>query len=390
MKFATRTIMASLVVLMALTGCEKEDGGGTTVIVEPTVLDCNYFQEDRILEDNPDAPVDYIVPCVATVSGDIVVMPGVVIEFEDDAGLKVNSGTLKAEGTAANPIVFTGVNKIKGSWRGIYISTKSVNNILDHVTISYGGGNAFSSNDNRGNLILYNGKLSMTNTTLSYSADFGFNSPFRDSEIRAFTSNTITENDDYPVYAAGKYGYVFDGSNDFTGNASGKNYIYVYGGHSIGDNHVWEKTTVPYRVDGEIWVGDDQSLTIDPGAELRFDDNSGIKILDGGYIDINGTAAEPVLLSGITEVNDSWKGMIIDSEDVRNVIEYAIIEYGGGSAFNSNGDLGLIIIWADSYLSISNSTLQHTSACAITAEYNGETLVNLNNTFNDVGAEECQ
>lgn len=389
MKFATRTFVASLVVLMALTGCEK-DNDDNQVVAEPVLLDCNYFNTDRVLEDNPDAPVDYIIPCVAAVSGDIVVQPGVVIEFEDDAGLKVNGGSFKAEGTAANPIILTGVNKVAGAWKGVIVSSKSVNNIFDYVTISYGGGGQFNSNGDLGNFILYNGKVSISNSTFNHSADKGFNSPYRDADIRAFNNNTITDNASYPVYAAGKYGNMFDGTNQLTGNAANYNYIQLYGGHVINGNHVWEKTSVPYKIDGEIWVGDDESLTIEAGAELRFDDDSGIEVRDGGYLDVNGTATEPVLFSGITEVKDSWKGIFVDSDDVRNIIDYATVEYGGGGQFNSNGDLGLIIVYSGANLTVSNCLLQHTTECAINAPYNSETLVNLNNTFNDVGDEECQ
>lgn len=374
---------------MALTGCEKDDDDNI-VVVEPILLDCDYFTTDRVLEDNPDAPVDYIVPCVATVSADIVIQPGVVIEFKDDAGLKINSGYLKAEGTAANPIVFTGVNKVKGSWRGIIVFSESVNNIFDHVEISYGGGNSFNSNDDRGNLILYNGKIAVRNSTISNGAENGFDNIYSSGTVTDFSNNTITGNNKYPVNSLTIYGHMYDGSNDFTGNTDPYNYIFLVGNRNIGGNMVWEKTSVPYKVDKELWIGNDESLTIEAGAELRFDDDSGIKVKDGAYLDVNGTTTEPVLFSGVTEINDSWKGIFVDSDDVRNSIDYATIEYGGGGQFNSNGDLGLVIVYAGANLTISNSTLQHTTECAINATYNSETLVSTNNTFNDVGDEECQ
>ena len=51
-------------------------------------------------------------------------------------------GVLTADGTASDPILFTGeVQSYNGSWFGInYHNTNSIDNILDYVTVEYGGG----------------------------------------------------------------------------------------------------------------------------------------------------------------------------------------------------------------------------------------------------------
>jgi len=127
-------IFGLLPAFLLVQGCKKDED---PVDTDPVILDCDYFETDRVLEDDPNRPVDFIVTCVAKVEGDIEIREGVVIEFQDDAGLYVEVGTLKAEGTSSNKVVFTGVNKIKGSWRGIFYASKSTNNILDHAVVSY-------------------------------------------------------------------------------------------------------------------------------------------------------------------------------------------------------------------------------------------------------------
>lgn len=384
-----KLMIAAFAGMAMATGCTKDDD--PKVELEPIVLDCDFFQTDQVLEDDPDRPVDYIVPCVARVLGNIVIKAGVVIEFEDDAGLKVDDGYLKVEGTAAKKVVFTGVTKVKGSWRGIYIYTESVNNVIDHAIISYGGGNSFNSNNDRGNLICYTCKISVTNTQIDNGKEHGFNSRYTSSQIIAFENNTITNSDKYPVYSVINAGHNYNASNDFTGNAM--DYIFLKGGQDLEGNRTWEKTSVPYLVDGQLKINDNESLTLEAGATVLFEDEGSITVRGGGYLATEGTSVNMVLLSGIVEQPGSWKGILNDSDDQRNVIDYTEIAYAGGGSHNSNGDLGTIIVWADAYQTITNSILRDNAAnapCAINAPYNGETLVLANNTFTNIVNEECQ
>lgn len=384
-------MIAAFAGMVMATGCTKEDDD-PKVELEPIVLGCNDFKNDMVLEDDPDRPVDYIVTCVMPVEADIVIKEGVVIEFEDDAGIKINSsGTFKVEGTAAKKVVFTGVNKVKGSWRGLIYYSKSVLNSIDHAVISYAGGNSFSSNNNRGNLICYTCKISVTNTELSNGKEHGFNSVYTSSEILAFENNTITDNDKYPVYSVCKQGYAYNSSNSYTGNT--EDYVFLTGGQKLEGNHTWEKLDVPYFVNGHLWIGDNQSLTVEAGTIVLFDDEGEIDVSSGGYFASNGTANNMVYLGGIVEQAGSWLGIINNSADQRNVIDYTEIAYAGGGAHNSNGDLGTIVVWSSAYQAVTNSILRDNATnapCAINAPYNNETLVLTNNTVTNILNEECQ
>jgi len=373
-----------------INGCKKKDDQ-PPVALEPIVLDCNYFKTDRVLENDPNRPVDYIVTCVAQVTANIVIKAGVVIEFEDDAGLTVNTGSLKVEGTASSKVVFTGKTKVKGSWRGIFISSQSVNNILDHAVVSYAGGNSFNSNNDRGNVICYACKVSVTNTEISHGKEHGFNASYSNTDINAFENNVIKNNDKHPVYSRIEYGHLFSGVNEMSGN--GKNQIYMKGGQTIGDHRTWHKTNVPYFVDGNLRIVSGGSLTFSAGADVRFEYSSSISIDDGAFLAANGEAGNRVILAGLAEQPGSWKGIINRSSDTRNVIDYAEIAYAGGGSHNSNGDLGTIIVWANAFQQVTNTILRDAAAnapCAINAPYSNETLVLLNNTITNIASEECQ
>ncbi len=384
-----KMMIAAFAGMVMATGCTKDDDPG--VQLEPIVLDCNFFETDQVLEDDPDRPVDFIVPCVARVLGKIVIKPGVVIEFEDDAGLKVDDGYLKVEGTAAKKVVFTGVTKVKGSWRGIYVYSESVNNIIDNAVISYGGGNSFNSNDDRGNLICYTCKISVTNTTIDNGKEHGFNSRYTSSAVLVFDNNTVTDNDKYPVYSVINAGHNFNASNDFTGNTM--DYIFLKAGQEVDGNRVWENSNVPYLVDGQLKIANNESLTIEAGTQLLFEDEGSINVRNGGYFATEGTSTNRVLLSGLVEQPGSWKGILNESDDQRNVIDYAEIAYAGGGSHNSNGDLGTIIVWANAYQTVTNTIMRDNATnapCAVNAPYNTETVVLSNNTVTNIANEECQ
>ena len=373
-----------------INGCEKKDDQ-PPVMIEPIVLDCNFFKTDQVLENDPNRPVDYIVTCVAQVTANIVIKAGVVIEFEDDAGLTVNTGSLRVEGTASDKVVFTGKTKVKGSWRGIFISSQSVNNILDHAVVSYAGGNSFNSNNDRGNVICYACKVSVTNTELSHGKEHGFNASYSNTDILAFENNVIKNNDKHPVYSKTEYGYHFSGMNELSGN--GKDYIYLKGGQTIGDHRTWYKGNVPYLIDGSLRIVSGGSLTLIAGTDVRFEYSSSLSIDEGAFLAANGEAGNRVILAGLAEQPGSWKGIINRSSDTRNVIDFAEIAYAGGGAHNSNGDRGTIIVWAGAYQQVTNTILRDAAAnapCAINAPYNNETLVLSDNTVINIDNEECQ
>lgn len=86
-----KTLLVLFVVGLVFTGCSTDD----SVDPEPQgnkpaiILDCHYFQDnpEAVLHDDLEAPIDYIVTCMMAIDGNLIIEPGVVIAFEQDAGL---------------------------------------------------------------------------------------------------------------------------------------------------------------------------------------------------------------------------------------------------------------------------------------------------------------
>src|SRR5262249_48202044 len=106
----------------------------------------------------------------ANVSSDLVIAPGVIIQFGADAGMNVTTGSLTAIGTSTNPIQFTPQKQQRGYWRGLSFSTSNPNR-LSYVNVSYGGG---GTDTNAANITIANGsQLQLDNSLLEQSARVG-------------------------------------------------------------------------------------------------------------------------------------------------------------------------------------------------------------------------
>ena len=388
--------MRKIFFLLALTtvfatACKEKDDPMDD-LHEPITLDCATINSDMVLVNDPDAAVDYIIPCTIEIDADVIIEPGTVIHFASDAGFSINSGSLKSAGTAAAPIILEGSSKVKGSWRGLIYFSNNVNNILEYTTIRYAGGNAFNSNNDRGSVIVYaNGKLDMRNTTLTQGAEYGLQINYTSASL-TFSNNTINDHNKAPVLLPANLAHKLDAASTFTGNA--RQYLEI-GTAEISEQVTWVDAQLPYRivdnnVSGNVEVSNNGQLTLSAGLQMDFEADLGLEIASDGAIKAIGTSSNPILLSGASSAAGAWRGMIVYSDDLDNQFEHVQMTYAGSSAFNSNGDVGTIILWANSRFSILNSTLKDGSGtCGIVASYNNTSLTESGNTYLNVGTPIC-
>lgn len=332
----------------------------------PIVLDCNYFKEDRVLTKNPNAAVDYVITCVMPVRADIKVDPGVVIEFEQDAGINIDDfnipkASFSAIGTSSKPIVFKGAKKEKGYWRGIMFDSNSPNNKLMYTRIEDAGGKAFSSNADRGAIHVYaSGKLIMENTIVSNSESYGLNATYTKANL-TLKNNTFTNNG-APVVINPGYLDALNSTNDYKGNISDFVEINPYG-EEIKTPTTWHKINVPYKVLSNavkhIRVRD--LLTIQPGVVIEFGAETFLNIYeDGGGLKAIGTPAEPIIFAGTSKVSKAWKGIYIESKHAENEIAYAEIHHSGLDEPKGN-----VWLWYNALLNIHNVTFKNINGCGI-------------------------
>ncbi|HOY95931.1 MAG TPA: hypothetical protein PK509_09355, partial [Catalimonadaceae bacterium] len=103
---------------------------------------------------------------------DLIMGPGSGIVVGDNSN---DTGFLKMLGNATQKVTIRGSSSTKGDWKGIFVSTNSVNNNFVHANISDGGSTNLSSGISKGNVVIdYESKLVMTNVSLSNSAGCGY------------------------------------------------------------------------------------------------------------------------------------------------------------------------------------------------------------------------
>lgn len=111
------------------------------------------------------------------------IAPGSTLVFEQDAGLEAygDHSAIKAIGTANEPITFTGAQQTKGWWAGLHFNdTNSLENILRHVVVEYGGNEGgFLNSDDYGNIVVSSSgnassqHLEVTDSVVRHSGHWG-------------------------------------------------------------------------------------------------------------------------------------------------------------------------------------------------------------------------
>lgn len=113
----------------------------------------------------------------------ITIEPGTTLEFETGAGLVLGSpgvdcipttGSLNAQGTVEEPIVFRGTTQGQGTWLGIGINSGTSANLFTYCEISGGGAEQMYNSGGQGNIVIHcSGSLTIENSTIKDSAGWG-------------------------------------------------------------------------------------------------------------------------------------------------------------------------------------------------------------------------
>lgn len=89
--------------------------------------------------------IPYRITYRVSIEAPLTLAPGVVIEFAQGEWIEVvEDGTLTADGTENDPIVFEGGEALPGYWKGLHFGTISAENRLRNVTVRNAGESAWT------------------------------------------------------------------------------------------------------------------------------------------------------------------------------------------------------------------------------------------------------
>jgi hypothetical protein len=124
----------------------------------------------------------------------------------------------------------------------------------------------------------------------------------------------------------------------------------------------WNRLDVPYRLVGTGNYSIKSDLKIAAGATLKFAAGASLYVDQSGSLNAVGTAEAPITFTGEQTTPGYWRGIqFIFSNNVKNELRHAVVEYGGGGTGGANVTLkGLSTSTAR--IKMGNVTLRHSSA----------------------------
>ena len=325
--------------------------------------------------------IDYHTPSSGIeVNNTLTLEPGVTLIFPANGRFNINKdGTLKAIGTASQPITFTGLSKTVGFWSGLQFTFNGNANEMDYTIVEYAGGETGNTNAAVG-IFGVDGRLTLKNSTLRFSENYGFD--FDERADITLENLTITDNKRPGILAANTIG-LLDPSSDYSGNTDDRIRIR---NDDIETAQTIEKMNVPYFFNSSTTYKVEASLAIASGVEIQFGNNSGFNINRVGSLNTKGTPEDPVRLTGAEKTKGYWNGLQFTfSESLNNILDNTIVEYAGSNRGNTFALVGLV--GEDTNVTITNCILQHSASNGISLSNSSQGANNSGNTFNDIDGE---
>ncbi|MFT6780373.1 MAG: hypothetical protein ACJA1A_000288 [Saprospiraceae bacterium] len=218
--------------------------------------------------------------------------------------------------------------------------------------MEYGGKSGFDGANVKANLILKDSRVVIENSTIANSAQFGILIRSSTVNLEGFKANTIALNN-CPIKANSHTFEYFDQASDYSGNTL--DYIDSEHVSTLLSNAVWKNLNVPYKLANNV-IQIDADLEIMEGTTLLGQPNCGLNILKEGALYAVGTASLPISFIGEEDIKGYWKGVNIQSNKTRNVLDHVLISNGGEKGFDGANVKANLTVEDNGRIKIRNST----------------------------------
>jgi hypothetical protein len=340
------------------------------------------------------------VASTISVEADLTISKGTELIFAENQEFRVRGGnykgTLTAEGTEEDKIIFTGLQKTEGFWKGIFFNnSQSFSNKLDYVVVEYGGRSTFANRHKAANLViggLYSNdvsRVSISNSTFSYSAGYGVHMG-ANASLNAFENNTFKNNVAAGISLDATQAHSMDSQSSFIGN-NGLDVVEIDGG-TMTSPGTWNALAneAYYFVIDDLLIR--SNLTIEEGARFLMAEQVIINIQGGshgGTFNAVGSPGNLIIFEGKTNMRGYWRGIFFnDSNSFSNKISYATIKNAGGFASPANRHEKANIMVGGRYsndvsrVEISNCTISDSEGFGIDVAVNSTTTLS-DNTYDN-------
>lgn len=304
------------------------------------------------------------------------------IAFELGTSLVVSGGALVAQGTAEQPILFTGRRELSGQWQGIAFHHQgNVSSYLQYAIIEYAGGEKFLALNRASSIALLGtqrnqangiGQIFITNNLITKNKGHGV-AVLPGSPLASFESNVISSSDLAPLYFPANLVQNIDPSNSLNNNQvleieinDGEVGLRTAVKTENPDPHVWHNHgNISYKITRDITLN--SPLELAPGTKLIFDTDTELSISStNAYLKAIGKPGQEIVFTGTDPTPGHWVGLDYnDSVHSSNMLDYVKVEYAGASKRGrSTGPQGAAIFLGGavgSQVSISNSQILYSA-----------------------------
>jgi hypothetical protein len=312
-----KTIIITLILLVSLLpfiacwpfgdGGDSGDGGDdgypeNVVVIEDDLTEVTTWEGDKVY---------LILAWNFYVENTLTIEPGAIVKFHPTEGPELllgGSGTIIANGTEAEPIIFTSykddeyggdtngdgdaTSPARSDWR--HISTQGLNgSVFNYCEFYYGGGGSYTST-----LEIYDSTTTVTNCTFAHNngSDYGYGV----LDLSSALSGTTVENNvfyDNVRPMAINHNLSLDDSNvfhnpDSPAETNDYNGIYIETVWSnFSGNISWEETEVAFFMDDNDWWIRNGTLTLGNNVVMKFMPSDSRIVIDstGTISNYNGT-----------------------------------------------------------------------------------------------------
>lgn len=329
---------------------------------------CSSSPADCVAADGGAACAPIVAPCVAgaplrpadvqtgaalapgscwSASGDLVVRSGtlsvpagVTITFAQGSRLRASgAGRINAVGTPVAPVVFQGVDDMRGAWGGVGFETNSTDNRLENVRIRGAGASAWTGDsDTRAALYIgREGGAALVNVSISKSQWYGLYLHGEQSRALPLTGLVVTESTRTARTHADAAQQI---GADARFDANDENAVRLGTGGTdfLVKPGTWRTLSVPWLVVSKVYVR--AAVRLEPGATFRFADGARITVDESngnvGSFAAVGTVDAPIRFLADAEVPGGWAGLGFDTASASNRIEHASVQFGGRDAWTGN------------------------------------------------------
>ncbi len=268
----------------------------------------------------------------------MTIEPGTEILFAETMGLQIGAaanqwGEIYAVGTAQDPIIFGAINGQPGGWGGILFANGSDHNGSES-TLSY-----CQFNDG-GYARWYSVQATVSSATTTQPSIS--NCAFNESSV-------------YPLYIHSDASISITPDNTFTGNG-----IQAIGfeGRTVGSDYVIHNAGFPYHVIDTIYIhyttnAPYPTLTIEPGVELRFSEDAGMRIGSGSSYAAQlmavGTEQMPITMTSFSGAPGGWSGLYFtdasDADGVESAMNWCYVKYAGANLAGFGSTAGIYLYY---------------------------------------------